>query len=99
MKLTNLDATFIGEHDPETGSHTHDVSFEEAQALEFRCPKCGKHHIFLWFKDRVDDPTIPEKQKWTIVSGNGLDNLTLQPSILTHHPCSWHGYVRDGEAK
>lgn len=34
--------------------------------------------------------------RWTIVSGSGLVDLTLTPSIDVGNPSCWHGYIKNG---
>lgn len=89
------------------------ASVAEADQIMFLCPACfeknggskGTHSVMASFADRA----IPDEAgsrdadgkptRWTIVSGNGLDDLVLTPSILldakrpADQGCHWHGFV------
>ena len=36
--------------------------------------------------------------RWT-VSGSGLEDLTLEPSVAVGKPECWHGFITDGEVR
>jgi len=57
----------------------------------------GTHMVLCWFRDRgVPDGETPGPGRWQ-VSGSGLGDLTLAPSVhLTGAGCGWHGFVRNG---
>jgi hypothetical protein len=99
--LIDLEPQFTTRPD---ASHLHDVqTFAEAQGVMFECPKCRRHSILIWFRDRgVPDEATPGPGRW-IASGTGYDDLTLSPSINLDTPgttgCKWHGWVTGGEAK
>lgn len=76
----------------------------------------GAHYIRVPFANprgaRPAPAAAAGKVRWKLVSGTGLDDLTLSPSINCNipwrdpetgveHPssCKFHGYVRNGEAK
>ena len=75
-----------------------------AQGVWFLCPKCfqanggrvGTHMVMCWFRERgVPDTATPGPARWA-VSGTGLADLTLSPSIQLLGGCNWHGFVRGG---
>jgi hypothetical protein len=82
----------------------------EAQGIEFLCPVCfaknrgaiGTHLCEVSFDGRGVKPgqgSHTEKglpSRWT-VSGTGLADLTLMPSIKLSGGCAWHGYITRGE--
>lgn len=99
MTLRELEARFLKLKE---NGFIHNVAFEEAQGIEFLCPSCfikdngpiGTHWIICWFADRgVPDNVFPGPERWP-VSGTGLDDLTLNPSILI---CDYHGYIINGQ--
>lgn len=66
----------------------------------------GAHSIRVFFSNprgaAVAPPAADENPRWQM-SGNGIDDLTLQPSINLDVPgqengCRWHGWVTNGEA-
>lgn len=87
----------------------------EAHGVVFRCPVCKSvsgHPIEVTFAGRgvTDDHgsrgSGGEPTRWAIVSGSGLDDLTLSPSINCDIPrkngepsaCKFHGHIKNGEA-
>ena len=77
----------------------------EAQGIFFLCPKCfqqnggrvGTHGVICWFRDRgVPDHVAPLPGRW-VVSGSGLTDLSLSPSVLITKGCQWHGFVTAGD--
>ncbi len=83
-------------------------SLEQAQGLTFLCPKCflensgpvGTHSCEVTFENRgvSDEQGTQNKQggvRWT-VSGAGLHDLTITPSILLIGGCDWHGFITTG---
>ena len=84
----------------------------EAQGLWFLCPKCfvankgaiGTHQVDVAFegrgalgdKGRMGWGGIPTRWELT---GTGLQDLTLRPSILLVGGCAWHGYITNGEVQ
>lgn len=102
--LLELDAVFLRYVD---SGRWCECDFALAQGIRFCCPKCfnlndgpiGTHSIVAWFRDRgVPDDARPLPGRWT-VSGRGLADLTLSPSILISTGCCWHGYITLGTAK
>jgi hypothetical protein len=66
----------------------------------------GAHYVLIWFRSPRGSVEVPESAqpapaRWT-VSGDSLDNLTLDPSVnlVKKDPseCGWHGWVKKGEA-
>jgi hypothetical protein len=81
------------------------VDLPEADGVSFLCPQCytenggvvGTHGIHVYFAgrncpDRIGKNKKGETVRWT-VSGTGLDDLSLTPSILLESGCEWHGFV------
>jgi len=83
-------------------------SLAEAHDIMFLCPLCyeknggavGTHSVLVSFAGReipegcgsISSAGVPSR--WTVVSGTGLDDLVLSPSILLSPPgCTWHGFV------
>jgi hypothetical protein len=95
-----------------TGPREYSIRVEtlaEAQGIRFLCPTCyaknsgpvGTHGIDVAFHGRgvLDHQgshnSKGEPSRWH-VSGDGLENLTMTPSI--DGGC-WHGHVTNGDAK
>lgn len=116
MKLRDLDACFVADYrmSGNSDSYREQDSIEGAQGLLFICPLCGGHSVLCWFRNprnapRVPDNVEPGPGRWT-VSGNGLDDLTLYPSVdldtestrkaeaQGYKVCKWHGHVENGGA-
>ena len=78
-------------------------SLSVAQGIVFLCPRCsvphaggGAHYVLVWFSGRaVPDEETPGPGRWG-VSGHGLADLTLSPSIHLRGGCGWHGFVDCG---
>lgn len=102
MRLTKLDGQFVRYLDA-THFHMEGVSFADADGVMFLCPQCyaknggdvGTHSVLVWFAGRKAPPDVEPSPRWA-VSGTGLDDLTLNPSI--NCPGDWHGWVRNGDA-
>lgn len=72
----------------------------EAHGVRFDCPKCHSasgHGVLVGFEGR--NPPEPlsrgangQPTQWH-VSGTGLDDLVLSPSIQLLGGCNWHGFV------
>lgn len=84
----------------------------EAQGVRFLCPACyeanggpiGTHTVCVAFEGRGVPPALGSQgehgpSRWS-VSGHGLDDLTLSPSIdgTRGGGCRWHGWVQNGVA-
>jgi hypothetical protein len=106
MRLVDLEPEFVKVVIP--GQIYHDVdTMQEAQGVRFLCPKCfvdnggrpGTHYVQVWFRDHgVGDEEVPKPGRWA-VSGTGLEDLSLSPSILLGSGCRWHGFVEKGEIR
>lgn len=86
-------------------------SIEQAQGVEFLCPKCfaenngrvGTHRVICWSRSRgIADEVKPGPGRWTL-EGTGLHDLTLNGdggsrSVLLLGGCAWHGFVTNGDA-
>lgn len=63
----------------------------------------GVHVVLVWFANPRVLPPVPLEVepgpgRWTIVKGEGLEDLELSPSIhLKGSGCGWHGYIKNGE--
>lgn len=87
-----------------------DETIATAQGVMFLCPVCyernsgpvGTHSVLIWFRDRgVPPDETPGPGRWA-VSGTGLTDLTLSPSIdlsANEGGCGWHGWVENGIAR
>jgi len=78
---------------------------EEAQGLEFNCPRCSNgHSIHVAFRDRgvLDHHGSRDSSgnptRWA-VSGTSLEDLTLSPSVdcTISNPNCWHGHITNGQ--
>lgn len=76
-------------------------SLAEASGVCFCCPKCygtdDQHAVMCWFRGRVPDDLPPGPGRWD-PTGDGIDNLTLHPSVHLSTTCGWHGWVSTGSA-
>lgn len=74
----------------------------EADGVRFQCPKCKAagqfaHPIFIGFAGIAVEGTYGYNKAgmpvtWQM-SGTGLDDLVLFPSIQIQGGCNWHGFV------
>lgn len=102
--VVNGDATRIHTFVPKV------ETLAEAQGIEFDCPVCGQtrpdshsHRVQVAFRDRGvlehqgSRASDGKPSRWA-VSGTGIDDLTLQPSVDCTHsdPGCWHGFVTAG---
>jgi hypothetical protein len=101
MRLAALDPEFL-RHE---GRALMGAPFEQAQSIWFECPVCRdarSHHVLVSFADRglADDQGSQDRagkpSRWK-VSGTGIDDLTLEPSIDCTPSCTWHGWLKNGE--
>lgn len=99
-RLANLDASFVHLESPD-GAFREVSTIGEANGVLFDCPKCGRHSVLCWSRSRgVPDGIEPGPGRWEM-TGSGLDDLTLSPSIdLSRNGsgCGWHGWVKNGDA-
>lgn len=95
MRLTALEPQLSHLDGP--GRHRHVTALADADFLTFTCPACPPektHSVGVFFRGRgVPDYEVPGPGRW-VVSGTGLDDLTLSPSIALS---CWHGFVTKGE--
>jgi len=84
----------------------HVVTLGEAQGIRFQCPRCfstSGHYVGVSFEGRgVPDHLGSQGRngkpsRWT-VSGTGIEDLSLSPSIDISESCGWHGFVTNGVA-
>lgn len=113
IRLTELEPQFIKYEKTANGEviDPRNIPIEQAQGLWFLCPKCfaenkgavGTHACEVSFTNRGVLPEQGSHNKkgepvrWNM-SGTGLHDLTLTPSILLEGGCAWHGYITNGEA-
>jgi hypothetical protein len=109
MKIAELEPYFIV-YLSDGVKETREISIERAQGLWFLCPKCfaqnsgpvGTHAVQISFESRGVLPSQGTHNKegkpvrWN-VSGTGINDLTLTPSILLEGGCAWHGFISNGE--
>ena len=102
MRLEALNASFVRA----TGEgFNRGVGFAEAQGVLFLCPLCyvtnagvvGTHMVLCWFAGRGAPANAVPAPRWAI-TGTGIGDLTLNPSVAIIGGCAWHGWVRSGEA-
>lgn len=78
---------------------------EGAQGLSLNCP-CGQHSLMIPFANPRNAPSLPADHgpvardgshhpRWTM-SGSGLSDLTLTPSVDVGTPSCWHGFITNG---
>lgn len=105
MKLTDLDASFVGHGgDSVRNADGSPIPRREGCGLYFDCPcGCGSP-VYVPFANPIDGgPCVepPGRPAWTR-TGDTIETLTLSPSVLRRPVngvgCSWHGWIRDGEA-
>lgn len=93
--------------------YTFVETIQEAQGVEFLCPKCfaenkgpiGTHAVICWSRSRgVPEHVKPGPGRWSL-HGTGIVDLTLNAdppgtarSVLLTGGCGWHGYVNAGDA-
>ena len=113
-KLRELEATFI-RYELRDGRiyHVEVETLDEAQGVEFLCPKCfaanngpvGTHVVICWSRSRgVPDDASPGPGRWKLC-GTSLDDLTLNAdppsvarSVQLNGGCGWHGFINSGDA-
>ena len=108
MTLAELEGGFIrvGAGEPGHYSIGHTDSIANAQGVEFLCPGCyaknggprGTHMVICWFSGRgVPDDAVPLPGRWG-VSGTGIGDLTLAPSVDVGSDHCWHGFIQNGQS-
>ena len=53
MKLSDLDAAFVGNYNADEDSFLVLPTIEGGQGLLFVCPLCGNHRVLCWFTRRT----------------------------------------------
>jgi len=105
MRLLDLEPQFLAVEEPGR-TYRHVDTIEEADGVQFLCPKCfkanggavGTHSVQCW-SPKVSPTETPGPGRWNLL-GTGLHDLTLQAgssSVLLTSGCRWHGFVRNGE--
>jgi hypothetical protein len=103
MKLTDLQPKFLKRVGDERETWEEIDAITEADGVMFLCPKCfaakggpvGTHSVVCW-KPHVPQTVDPKPGRWPM-TGTGYADLTLTPSIQIPPPCSWHGFITNGE--
>lgn len=108
FKLTELEPQFLKIEVPGK-SYRYVDRLEEAQGIQFLCPKCfltnggpvGTHAVLCWFAGRgVPDTETPGPGRWN-PWGTGYSDLTFVPpgatSVALQGGCAWHGFVSNGQ--
>lgn len=87
-------------------------NIDGAQGLFLYCP-CGygsnkAHGLLIPFSNPRNAPPVPashgpegrdgKRPRWTM-SGSGLHDLTLTPSVAVGEPECWHGFITGGDVK
>ena len=95
MKLSDLEAKFVGrfapseyQHDPKVQSwgFFENVSVVDAQGVLFICPKCQSHSVLIMFANPRSGQVVPaiafpkNEKRWRFM-GDTIDTLTLTPSV------------------
>lgn len=115
MRLAELEPKFL-RHESDT-SHRRVETMAEADGVMFLCPTCfrknngpiGTHVVICW-SPSVPQTTSPTGGRWPM-TGTGLDDLTLTPSIMVpsdppdapescwrpYRHDEWHGWITNGE--
>lgn len=92
-------------------SYVRVAALDDAQGVELHCP-CGVGSLIVLFSNPRRLPVAGEKfgmrlrgnhaappPRWQMVSGTGLHDLTLAPSISVGDPECWHGWIQNGEVR
>lgn len=94
MRLTELDPHFV--HHTDVGWQQVDA-YDDADGILFDCPGCREHPILVWSSKAPPGLAADmDGKRWTM-TGTGLHDLTLVPSVLLLSGCRWHGVVTNGE--
>lgn len=82
---------------PEGGMVRLGGALDGAQGVFFYCP-CENHALMIPFSNPRGAEALP---KGWAMSGTGLDDLTLTPSINVNasgpNGSCWHGWIRNGQ--
>lgn len=113
MKLTDLEPEFLrydaADQDGTHTSYRRVGSIEEANGLQFVCPKCltangyeraGVHSVHCWCVGVPLDVGLVGPGRWILV-GTGFADLTLNApnsrSVQIIGGCAWHGFITNGD--
>jgi hypothetical protein len=107
MKLTDLQPRFL--HIESEKSHRLIDNMDEADGIEFLCPKCFQEngysdkgvHIVICWQPHVPQSFTPRPGRWNFL-GTGYNDLTLQAgssSILLNGGCYAHFFVENGQIR
>jgi len=112
-KLTDpwFEAEFIGHANEQGGYCRQGLSIDGAQGVLLYCP-CSfgndkhAHGLIVPFANPRNAPQCPanfgpsardgSRPRWTM-TGTGLDDLTLTPSVDVGEPSCWHGFITNGD--
>lgn len=97
MNLVHLEPRLVHVQRCSEHGFAYSPSFEYAQGVHFRCPKCrimgSDHTIRVWFANHgVPDDLLPRERVG--MNGYGLGDLTLRARLTD--ACGWQGYVTNG---
>jgi len=96
VKLTDLEPQLLRIEEPGK-LYGHVDALADAHGIRFECPQCRDHQVLVWFRNRdVPLTETPGPGRWA-VSGTGIDDLTLSPSVNVAG--CWHGFVQNGEIR
>lgn len=91
-KITDLNASFVNHRTDAAGHHKR-----EGLGVLMDCP-CGcEHLLYVAFSNPIDGGPADETRGWQR-TGDTLETLTLTPSVQRIAPCTWHGFITNGEA-
>ena len=108
-----FEAEFYGKANDLGGHHCQGPNIEGAQGLFLWCPCSyghdeRAHGLIIPFANPRNAPQLPlnhgpyarndptRRVRWTM-SGTGLQDLTLVPSVDVGTPPCWHGHITNGE--
>ncbi len=109
-----FEAEFYG-NATESSLRRQGADIEGAQGVVLFCPCSygtdeGAHGLLIPFDNPRNAPALPPKHgptsrhnptwhpRWTM-TGTGLSDLTLTPSVDVGDPSCWHGFITQGEIK
>lgn len=99
MRLVDLNSVFLSAGGAGVTRDGEPVPERRGVGVQFDCP-CGcDSPCFVPFSNPIDGgPPHDEPRGWKR-TGDTLETLTLEPSILRSKPfgCGWHGWIRNGE--
>jgi hypothetical protein len=115
MQLTDpwFEAEFYGNANDRGGHVRQGSNIEGAQGVVMYCPCCygrdeGAHGLSIPFANPRNAPPLPAnygptsrdgwRPRWQM-SGTGLHDLTLTPSVDVGTDSCWHGFITKGEVR